>query len=92
RFLRGVLRTTIAGSNNRTAPLQEEAQMADVAYTSRVSVERIRGPQRRAHLPGLSHPITFGVHSEVAEHYGISAEDFPPDATTLDYVVAAAGG
>jgi hypothetical protein len=34
----------------------------------------------------------FGVHSEVAEHYGVSADQFPPHATTLDYVVAAAGG
>jgi uncharacterized OsmC-like protein len=36
--------------------------------------------------------VTFGVHSEVAEHYGLSPERFPPHATTLDYVVAAAGG
>ena len=66
--------------------------MTDAVYTSRVFVERIRGPQRRAHLPPLGHPVTFGVHSEVAEHYGVSAEDYPPDATTLDYLVAAAGG
>ena len=37
-------------------------------------------------------PVAFGVHSEVAEHYGVSAEQYPPHATTLDYVVAAAGG
>jgi hypothetical protein len=66
--------------------------MTDVVYTSHVEVERIKGPQRKAHLPALSHPITFGVHSEVAEHYGLAQEDFPPDATTLDYVVASAGG
>jgi hypothetical protein len=28
----------------------------------------------------------------VAEHYGVSPEAFPPRPTTLDYVVAAAGG
>jgi hypothetical protein len=66
--------------------------MDDVVYTSRVEIERVKGPQRRAHLPALDHPVTFGVHDEVAEHYGVSADDFPPDATTLDYVVAAAGG
>ena len=66
--------------------------MADVAYTSRVHIVRKRGPLREAVLPALDHPITFGVHSEVAEHYGVAAADFPPDATTLDYVVAAAGG
>ena len=37
-------------------------------------------------------PIVFGVHSEVAEHYGISPDEEEPHATTLDYVVAAAGG
>ena len=37
-------------------------------------------------------PVVFGVHSEVAEHYGVSPDQYPPHATTLDYVVAAAGG
>ncbi len=64
----------------------------DVVYTSRVSIERIGGPLRRAHLPAESDPIMFGVHSEIAEHYGVDPERFPPNATTLDYVVAAAGG
>ncbi len=61
-------------------------------YTSRVTIERIRGPIRRATIPARAEPITFGVHSEVAEHYGVSPDEFPPDATTLDYLVAAAGG
>ena len=66
--------------------------MAEPAYVSRVRIERPGGPQRLAHLPAEEHPITFGVHSEVAEHYGVPPDAFPPHATTLDYVVAAAGG
>ncbi len=66
--------------------------MADPDYVSRVRIERLGGPQRLAHLPGESEPVDFGVHSEVAEHYGVSPDDFPPTASTLDYVVAAAGG
>lgn len=66
--------------------------MGDVVYTSRVTVERKRGPIREAQVPGRSDPLTFGVHSEIAQHYGVSPEDFPPDATTLDYLVAAAAG
>ena len=62
------------------------------AYTSRVRIERIRGPIRTATIPGREEPITFGVHSEIADHYGVSPDDFPPDATTLDYLVASAGG
>ena len=62
------------------------------AYVSRVRIERLGGPQRLAYLPAEDEPVPFGVHSEVAEHYGVRAEDYPPHATTLDYVVAAAGG
>jgi hypothetical protein len=64
----------------------------EIAYTSRVKIERLRGPLRRAHLPAEDEPVTFGVHSEIATHYGVPPEAFPPHATTLDYVVAAAGG
>ncbi len=66
--------------------------MAEVSYISRVRIERLGGPERLAYLPAEKEPITFGVHSEVAEHYGVPPERFPPHATTLDYVVAAGGG
>lgn len=63
-----------------------------VVYRSRVNVVRDRGPRRRATLPATEHEVALGVHSEVAEHYGVDADDHPPTATTLDYVVAAAAG
>lgn len=66
--------------------------MTEVFYTSRVKIERLGGPQRLAHLPGESEPVAFGVHDEVAEHYNVSPEQYPPHATTLDYIVAATGG
>jgi hypothetical protein len=47
---------------------------------------------RNAWLPAKDEHITFGVHSEIAEHYGVAPDDYPPDATTIDYMVAAAGG
>ncbi len=61
-------------------------------YTSRVRIERLRGPVRRAWLPAEDQPAMFGVHSEIAAHYGVDPAAFPPHATTLDYVVAATGG
>ncbi len=64
----------------------------ETVYTSRVRIERLRGPVRRAWLPAESEPAIFGVHSEIADHYGVDPAAFPPHATTLDYVVAAAGG
>jgi hypothetical protein len=66
--------------------------MADVVYTSRVRIERLRGPHRLAYLPAEDEPINFSVHSEVAEHYGADPAKVPSRATTLDYVVAAAAG
>jgi hypothetical protein len=63
-----------------------------VVYTSKVQIKRQVGPIRLAYLPAESEPVTFGVHSEVAEHYKVPPDKFPPHATTLDYVVAAAGG
>ena len=64
----------------------------NVVYTSKVKIERIKGPLRRAYLPRETDPVLFGVHSEIAEHYGVDPELFEPMATTLDYVVAAAAG
>jgi hypothetical protein len=66
--------------------------MGKVVYRSLVSVERVRGPIRSCRVPARSEPITFGVHSEVADHYGVNPDEYPPDTTTLDYVVAAAAG
>jgi hypothetical protein len=66
--------------------------MAEPTYVSKVRIERLGGPQRLAHLPAQDEPVAFGVHAEVAEHYGVDPDRFPPRPTTLDYVVAAAAG
>lgn len=63
-----------------------------MAYTSRVRIERVKGTLRRAYLPIEPDPILFGVHSEVAEHYGVDTNVQDPHATTLDYLVASAAG
>jgi hypothetical protein len=63
-----------------------------VVYTSKVRIERVKGPLRRAYLPAESEPVFFGLHSEVAEHYNVDPHVHEPRATTLDYVVAAAAG
>lgn len=68
------------------------AKSKGVVYVSKVRIERDQGPVRRAFLPAEEEPVTFGVHSEIAEHYKVPQDAFPPRATTLDYVVAAAGG
>lgn len=66
--------------------------VSDVVYTSRIRVERVRGPLRRAFLPAEPGPVLFGVHGAVAQYYGVNMTEHEPHATTLDYVVAAAAG
>lgn len=66
--------------------------MARVAYVSKVRLERVKGSLRRAYLPAEPEPVLFGVHNEVADHYGSKPGSFAPHATTLDYIVAAAAG
>ena len=63
-----------------------------VIYRSQVRIERVKGPLRRAYLPAEQAPTIFGVHSEVARHYGVDPSVHAPRATTLDYIVAAAAG
>jgi hypothetical protein len=66
--------------------------MKNPVYVSEVRIERMGGALRRAFLPALEEPVHFGVHSAIADHYGVPAEGREEHATTLDYVVAAAAG
>jgi hypothetical protein len=36
--------------------------------------------------------VFFGVHSEIAQHYGVDTNVHEPHAATLDYLVASAAG
>ena len=68
------------------------AQPSNIFYTSKVRIERKGGPVSLAYLPQEKEPMVFGVHSEIAAHYKIPPDVFPSHASTIDYVVAAAGG
>lgn len=66
--------------------------MAEMVYRSEVVIERFAGSVRKARLPAEEREVVFGVHDEVAKHYGRAPGAFEPHATTLDYVVAATAG
>lgn len=66
--------------------------MTTTVYTSHSTVRRIGGKLRSASLPAEDDPVLFGVHGAIAKHYGVDMQDETPHATTIDYVVAAAGG
>ena len=56
--------------------------MSEVIYVSKVRIERFGGGHRRAHLP-VGEAADFGVHDEIAEHYGMTPGHFEPHAATL---------
>ncbi len=64
--------------------------MASPLYRSKVRIEKLEGPLRHAYIEPFTEAVKFGVHGAIAEFYGRETPD--PIATTLDYVVAAAGG
>ena len=66
--------------------------MSDVVYEAQIRIERVEGPLRMAYLPAEDEPVAFGVHGAIAEHYGVSPDVSSPHATTIDYLIAAAGG
>jgi hypothetical protein len=67
--------------------------MSEVVYTSKVRLERQKGPLRLAYLPGESQPVVFSVHGAIAEHYKLDPATLGGShAATLDYVVAATAG
>ena len=67
--------------------------MADVIYTSRARIDRIRGPLRLAYLPGEPQPVAFSVHGAIAEHYKVDPSSLTEShAATIDYVIAATAG
>ena len=67
--------------------------MPDVVYTSRVSIERVKGPLRIARLPGEDRPVVFSAHGAIAAHYRVDPAALGEShAATLDYVVAATAG
>ncbi len=72
--------------------LNQEIDMSEVVYESRVEIRRLGGPTRSATMPSESEPVLFGAHGAIAEHYGVDVNKIEPHATTIDYVVAATGG
>jgi hypothetical protein len=64
-----------------------------IVYVSNVHIVRQKGPVRIARLPGEPEPVVFSVHGAIAAHYGRTPDEIgEPHASTLDYVIAAAGG
>jgi hypothetical protein len=67
--------------------------MSTIAYTSRIRLERRKGPLRIAYLPGEAQPVAFSVHGAIAAHYKVDPASLTEShASTIDYVIAATAG
>jgi hypothetical protein len=64
--------------------------MAEEVYTSRIRVERVKGPVRHAYIAPFEQPVRFGVHGAIKQFYGVEPDEEVP--ATLDYMIAAVGG
>lgn len=64
--------------------------MSKIVHTSRIRIEKDKGPQRRAYIEGFDSPVLFGVHSGIKKFYGLEPDVEHP--ATLDYIVGAVGG
>ncbi len=64
--------------------------MGALVHTSRIRVERVKGPVRHAYIEQFPEPVRFGVHGGIKKFYGIEPEEEVP--ATLDYMIAAVGG
>lgn len=63
-----------------------------IVYVSNVTIEPVTGAIRHAYIPPDKTKVIFGVHNEIAEHYGANISETEAHSTTLDYIVAATGG
>ena len=64
--------------------------MSDLVHTSKIRLVRDAGPVRRAFIENFEDPVFYGVHSGIADFYGVQpAQEYP---ATLDHMIAAVGG
>ena len=64
--------------------------MGELIHTSHVRVVQDQRPVRRAFIEKFDEPFYYGVHSAIADFYGVTpAEEIP---STLDHMIGAVGG
>lgn len=64
--------------------------MSDVVEISKIQIVQDEPPNRRAYIADFEEPYHYGIHGGVKDFYKKEPEQEYP--STLDHVVAAAGG
>ena len=64
--------------------------MGEVIHTSHARVIQDKRPVRRAYLEHFEEPVYYGVHTAIADFYGVNpSEEYP---ATLDHIIGAVAG
>ena len=64
--------------------------MSKIVHTSRITITREEGPNRKAIIEGFSEPVYYGVHGGIKKFYGY--EPKKENAATLDHIIGGVGG
>lgn len=64
--------------------------MSDVVEISNIKIVQDQPPNRRVYVADFEEPLQFGIHGGVKDFYKKEVEEEHP--STLDHIVAAAGG
>jgi hypothetical protein len=64
--------------------------MGELVHTCKVKLIRDKGPVRRAFIEHFPEPVYYGIHTAIANFYGVQPETEYP--ATLDHMIAAIGG
>lgn len=64
--------------------------MGELVHTSKVKIIQEQRPVRKAYIEHFEEPFYYGVHSGIANFYGVTPEvEYP---ATLDHIIGATGG
>lgn len=63
--------------------------MKKIVHTSRIAIQREKGPVRSARIEGFEKPVHYGVHGGISRFYGV--DPIEEHAATLDHIVGAVG-
>ena len=64
--------------------------MGELVHTSHVRIVQQKRPLREAYIEHFTEAVHYGVHTAIADFYGLQPEQEYP--STLDHIIGAVGG
>jgi hypothetical protein len=69
---------------------EAESMNREPVALTKITITQEERPNRSAYIHPFEDPVLYGVHGGVKQFYGIEPKEERP--STLDHIVAAAGG